>query len=142
MRLSFLIFSLTLTLTACYKDTGGNTGDCLDISFNDGTYETGPEDANTVIEKIAVDGDCLELILAYSGGCQEHEIGLAAVGWIKTLPVQVEARVIHENLDPCEAWLHDTLRFDLRPLRYRNDVTLVINLKGLDEPIVHSFIDQ
>jgi len=64
---------------------------------------------------------------------------MAARAWIKTDPPKVEARIIHENMDPCEAEIKDTLYFDLVPLRYGVCDTLVILLEGLEESIIHVY---
>ena len=86
-------------------------------------------------------GDCLELEVRYTGGCEEHEINLAARGWVKTDPPKVEARIVHDNIDPCDAVISEYLSFDLTELRYPDNPGLIIKLKGLDALIEHNFTD-
>ena len=132
---------LLIPVISCQNRDQSITNECDKIAFNDGLFEVGPEDPGTTIQSYSIADDCLELVLGYSGGCLEHDIQLAARGWIYTLPVQVDARIIHDNQDACEAWLRDTLKVDLGPLRYNDDEKLIINLRGLDQAIIHSFID-
>jgi hypothetical protein len=138
-QLFILVFFALLTASCCPKEEP--LSDCLGVHFNDGLYEQGPEDSSTKLESYEIDGNCLVLDLTYSGGCAEHTIDLAATGWQKTDPPAVEAKIVHENLDPCDALLRETISFDLSDLQYADNPELIIKLKGFDGLIIHNFTD-
>ena len=62
-------------------------------------------------------GDALTLEVGYSGGCEQHDVGLCfGGGFEESLPVQGGLVLIHDSHgDACEAYITDTLTFDLRP---------------------------
>ena len=130
-----LFFSICL---GCQKDLGIS---CQEVDFNTSLFENGARDINTVIVAYEFEGNCLDLTLSYPGGCEEHFLELAAVGWIKTDPPKIEARIIHDNTDLCEALITDQITFDLEPLRYNDNDELIIILEGLDQEILHKYID-
>lgn len=67
---------------------------------------------------IAITGDLLEVDLSYSGGCADHEFTACWNGAVaQSFPPQVFFDLVHDsNGDLCEAWLTETLRFDLGPV--------------------------
>ena len=138
-QIFILVFLVLLTGSCCPGDEPLN--DCPDVHFNDGLYENGPEDVTTKVMNYDIEGNCLVLDLMYSGGCTEHVIKLAARGWQKTDPPAVEAKIVHENLDPCDALLRETLSFDLTELQYADEPELIIKIKGFDGLIEHNFTD-
>lgn len=100
------------------------------------------------IESVVVEGDALRVGLAYSGGCETHQFGLCWDGaFYLTNPAQIDVFVSHESHDdPCEAYPHEDLVFDLVPLRQeaqQGDETqhgeIAINLTGWDAPILYTF---
>ena len=78
---------------------------------------------------VSLDGDHLELEVAYPGGCRTHELRLLAVGGFDQRLASVEPGsplpaalvplfLAHDaHGDPCEAYLTRSQRFDLQPLR-------------------------
>jgi hypothetical protein len=70
------------------------------------------------LDSLSVEGSLLELHVAYSGGCEVHQLDATLFGgWMESFPVQVRMAVSHEdNDDPCDAIVVRTLRFDLRPV--------------------------
>lgn len=77
-----------------------------------------PADAVT-INAADVEGDTLQLSVAYGGGCREHRFTLLAeTGWMESYPVQVRSRLAHDaEGDACKALLSRVLRIDLSPLK-------------------------
>jgi hypothetical protein len=77
-----------------------------------------PGDAVTLNSSEIV-GSLLSLDVSYGGGCQTHHLDLVAWGgWQESEPVQVRVLLAHDaHNDMCEAWLTETLRFDLGTLR-------------------------
>lgn len=71
------------------------------------------------IEGLAVSGDALEISVAYGGGCEEHTWQLCWDGaFMESDPVQAALSLGHDaHGDSCEAWLTETLSFDLSPLK-------------------------
>jgi hypothetical protein len=124
---------------SCTNSYIDNSEECLTIDFNNTVFAEGPVDPGMIINDCYIQGDCLLISLSYAGGCTEHNIGMAAMGWVKTNPAQVDGKIIHQNDDSCEAWITEELVFDLLPLRYENDSLLIINLEGFDKQIIHTY---
>jgi len=76
------------------------------------------------INSVSVFGDNLQISVSYSGGCKEHEFGLfAGRAFMKSNPVRSQLILAHNaNNDSCEAWITETLSFNLQPLKkiYQN----------------------
>ena len=84
--------------------------------------ERAPEPETYVIREATKVSDGVWKITAevsYGGGCEAHPMDLVFWGdWLESNPVQIEAFISHEsNDDPCDAYLTETRRFDLLPLR-------------------------
>jgi hypothetical protein len=60
------------------------------------------------------DGDILELIVGYSGGCAEHRFELCWNGIVgDDLIPEIQIKLGHDSGgDMCEAYFMETLRFD------------------------------
>jgi hypothetical protein len=87
------------------------------------------------IREVFVDGNCLQIKLSYSGGCQEHTIDLARIhpscGTPPLPPPTFEIRH-NANNDLCEAYFTKVFRFDLTPLKLAGEKELVFNAKLAD----------
>ena len=73
--------------------------------------------------------DILNLIVEYSGGCEEHDFtAYFSGGWGKSLPPQ--AAISFEHLNPhkdnCRSIVKDTLKFNLKPLQYSGSEQVVV----------------
>lgn len=71
------------------------------------------------INEASVAGDYLSFNVGYSGGCAKHAIELFAFKEIeKTNPAQVTLSISHDaNNDMCEAYITQTINFDLTELK-------------------------
>jgi hypothetical protein len=77
-------------------------------------FESDPFD----LESVSVNGDLLEVDVAYSGGCQPHYFRLCYAGFLESSPVETNLRLQHDGQgDPCEAYPSETRVFDLSPLK-------------------------
>jgi len=144
-RSNFLILIAVLSIVtgimfSCHQEDD-DLETCRKIEFNNGVFDNGVMDGSTNIVEFDFQKNCLELTFSYGGGCEEHKIDLAARGWIKTNPPRVEARIIHDNRDPCDALLTETILFDLEPLRYADNEELIIEIEGFDQLILHQYTD-
>ena len=63
--------------------------------------------------------DALTLAVSYSGGCARHDVTLVADSRFSAAdPGRLAVRLAHDaNGDSCEAYLTETYRFDLAPVR-------------------------
>lgn len=96
-----------------------------------------------------IDGDTLWVEVAYGGGCEEHEFAICwpDLAFMESDPVQVDLEIWHGGTpDMCEAYIYETLSFDLTPLKTAwHDAygagagTIIINLAGAPEPLTYSF---
>ena len=113
------------------SDDGGSDDGGSDTSGGSGSSDpgTGPVDSvgfppcsdeeghATTIAHVGptVDG-VLELSVAYSGGCEEHEFELCwpDQSFMESMPVQAMLEVLHTGpTDDCDAWIEETLYFDV-----------------------------
>ncbi|MCG6186057.1 NigD1/NigD2 family lipoprotein [Maribellus maritimus] len=108
-----------------------NCAPYINLNFNN--YDSLARDP-VFIHEAFVDGDCLQIKLSYSGGCQEHTIDLARMHpWvtgssnIPTLEIRHNA-----NGDMCEALFTKELRFDLTPLKQEGKTEFVLTAKLAD----------
>jgi hypothetical protein len=71
------------------------------------------------VDAAQVSGDTLVFRLSFGGGCEPHQFGLHWNGsFTEGSPKEVDLVLRHNaNDDLCEAMLHPTVSFDLRPLR-------------------------
>lgn len=106
-------------------------------------------DADTGGAPVFVDGDTLWVDVAYGGGCEEHTFTICwpDQSFMESDPVQVNLEIFHGGpADMCEAYLYETLEFDLTPLKdawkaaYGDTAgTVVINLEGAPDSVEYSF---
>ena len=83
------------------------------------------------IHEAFVDGDCLQIKLSYSGGCQEHTIDLARMHpWTASSSNIPTFEIRHNaNGDLCEALFTKELRYDLTPLKLEGIKEFVLTAK-------------
>ena len=88
------------------------------------------------IDSSSVIADTLRVYVAYSGGCKEHDFFLfGSTAWAETDPPVMPAVIIHDgHWDTCEAFIHETLRFDLSPIRARRGSGGVVVIQVKDAP--------
>ncbi len=68
---------------------------------------------------IAIVEDTITLNVTYSGGCKEHGFSLhmSPASFLESSPVQANLYLRHNgNGDACEAFIHKTVSFNLRPI--------------------------
>lgn len=71
------------------------------------------------LQGLAVQGDTLDAVVAYSGGCREHclDLIMAPAIFKESIPVQADVFLVHDGReDACEAQITEHRRFDLTPL--------------------------
>jgi len=106
----------------------------VDLYFNN--YDSLARDP-VYIHEAFVDGDCLQIKLSYSGGCQEHTIDLARMHpWTASSTNIPTFEIRHDaNQDFCEAMLTQEFRFDLKSLKEEGveEFVLTAKLTGGDD---------
>ena len=72
-----------------------------------------------VVDSAAIDGHRLTIEVSYAGGCERHDFTLVlSRSFLESDPVQLPAALAHDaNSDACEAWLTESLDFDLALVR-------------------------
>lgn len=87
----------------------------IDLDFNN--YDSLARDP-VIIREAFVDGNCLQILLSYSGGCEEHTIELARMlPWTASSSTVPTFEIRHNaNGDLCEASFTEELRYDLTPI--------------------------
>ena len=71
------------------------------------------------LNSATITDDTLNISVSYGGGCEDHQLTLVvSETFLESFPVQLHTSLAHNaNEDPCEAWLTETYRFDLTPIK-------------------------
>jgi len=95
------------------------------------------------IHEAFVDGDCLQIKLSYSGGCQEHTIDLARMHPWVTGSSNIPTFEIRHNAhgDMCEALFTKELRYDLTPMKQEGKKEFVLTAKLADGEVYSEIFD-
>ena len=150
----------TDTASSTSASTGNTTGGSTTTSAGSTTDSGGlgddaafacegnePADAYDFIEW-QLDGDSLEITVAYSGGCQDHIFEMCwGPDWAESFPVQVPVLLSHDAMgDDCEAYPQETVVIDLVPLKeayqqaYQSETgAMELLLIGQDAGITYEF---
>jgi hypothetical protein len=92
------------------------------------------EDDPVYASEVFIDGDCLEIKVSYSGGCEDHEFNLIEnVLRCATPPIDLRKHLwlSHDSKgDMCEALITETLSYDLSTLQdpTKNSVDIVLDV--------------
>ena len=102
-----------------------------------------------VSNSAVIEGHELIVEVSYGGGCRTHTFTLViSESFRESDPVQLPALLAHDaNEDPCQAWLTESLVFDLELVRTRyrevygnGPGTIVLSIDGVSEnDLVYSF---
>jgi len=106
-----------------------NLNECDDI-LNMVDYDPFPRDTFE-INFARIENDCIEINVSYSGGCEDHNFYLAKIDpWCGTPPIPPTTLELRHNAnnDMCEAYLTNSVFFDLTPLRLNDSVKMQIIL--------------
>ena len=100
----------------------------VDLYFNN--YDSLARDP-VYIQEAFVDGNCLQIKLSYSGGCQIHTIDLARMHpWTASSSTIPTFEIRHDsNDDLCEAMFTQEFRFDLTTLKEEGINEFVLTAK-------------
>ena len=91
------------------------------------SYNDGPYDPSTKINSIVWNGECLEISVSYSGGCEEHAFEIVTDGSIiKTDPPIINLGINHSNTDLCQAYLTESISIGLGDNIFLNDEDEII----------------
>jgi hypothetical protein len=117
-----------------------NCAPYVDLYFNN--YDSLARDP-VYIHEAFVDGDCLQIKLSYSGGCQEHTIDLARMHpWVTGSSNIPTFEIRHNaNGDMCEALFTKELRYDLTPLKQEGKKEFVLTAKLADGEVYSEIFD-
>ena len=90
-----------------------------------------PNDA-VIINEVEIMGDCLCVNVSYGGGCEDHEFSMGVV-WPEcgTPPVPPPALYLchNANNDMCEAYITETVCFDLSLLKVAGQYSSTFSLR-------------
>ncbi len=145
---------VVLAHTSCSQDLEDQDAAFFSYpSCSDAIFEyNGIEDSFEILGVEFV-GDCLELVIGYPGGCEQHEfqllkvgdVGLEFVGFgtgslgLVPVPIQ-EFRLIHNsNGDACRAYFETPVSFDLNSIKDETNEVVVLQIDGLPGKWVHNF---
>lgn len=95
------------------------------------------------IHEAFVDGECLNIKLSYSGGCEDHTIDLARMHpWSASSSTVPTFEIRHNaNNDMCEAYFTQELRYNLTPLILEGKTEFVLTAKLTDGEVYNKIFD-
>lgn len=68
-------------------------------------YTDGPFDSSTKINSIEWNGECLEISISYSGGCEDHVFEVVRHETVLySNPPIFQMAIVHDNQDLCQAY--------------------------------------
>ena len=125
---SLLSLLLILGLTTACDKQQVYQGLCDDVIYESASdYIDGPYESSTIINSIFWNGDCLEISVSYSGGCQENKFEVVTDGTIiETEPPLIKLGLIHDDTDDCEAYITETISMGLGENTFLNDEDEII----------------
>lgn len=105
-----------------------NCAPYVDLYFSN--YDSLSRDP-VIVQEAFVDGDCLQLMISYTGGCQVHTIDLARMHpWTASSSTIPTFEIRHNaNDDLCEAFFTQVLRYDLSDLKAEGASEFVLTAK-------------
>jgi hypothetical protein len=132
----FIMLVFISGLFACNKQESPQEGDCLAIVIDQDLFDNGIQDPTTVINDVQLEENCLIMSVSYSGGCQEHDIKLVTDGFESfSNPPTWTFKLLHENTDPCEAYLTEDWEYDINSLMYTGSY-LEMDIEGYSDKII------
>jgi hypothetical protein len=147
-RIHVEYIELTNVLPSCDRGTPAeivfieelNCAPYVDLYFSN--YDSLARDP-VYIHEAFVDGDCLQIKLSYSGGCEEHTIDLARMHpWTASSSTVPTFEIRHNaNGDMCEAWFTKELRYDLTQLKQEGKKEFVLTAKLNDGTIYNEIFE-
>lgn len=120
-----------------------NMNDCDEIILEPVFYyDTIPRDTFAINYAKIVD-DCIEINVSYSGGCEEHNFYLTKIEpWCGTPPIPPTMLQLWHNAngDMCEAYLTNSVFFDLTSIQYADSSSMeIILLTNLNDNYSQQF---
>jgi len=112
----------------------------LDLYFSN--YDSLARDP-VFIREAFIDGNCLQIQLSYTGGCEEHTIELAYMHpWTASSSSVPTFEIRHNaNDDMCEAFFTKDFRFDLSPLILAGKKEFVLTAKLTNGEVYNEIFD-
>lgn len=107
--------------------------------------ERAAKDPDVTIRSMQVKGDTLIVEVQYGGGCQPHTFDLYTNGgWLKSLPPKATVWLEHTTPepDPCRALISETLKFNIKPLRYAGQPRVTVLFRGSDLTATYIYSQQ
>lgn len=150
-----LVLTLQIALPACWRASGGRTGEDnligstdsdSSLGFFDGSDDSTGSDPLVACDDLSylpsgaydlisldVDGDYLVVEVRYGGGCEQHKWVLCwEESWEESDPPVVFVQLYHEdNNDSCKALIQNTHLFNISSLKEHFDGQVSISLGDL-----------
>lgn len=93
------------------------------------------------IKSAKMSGDFLELIVTYSGGCEQHDFELLSNGfYMKSLPPKLSLKLLHNaNNDACRSLIEQPLSFNVKNMRYAGEGPLILLIEGMKKETLYRY---
>jgi hypothetical protein len=138
-----------LAFTAGCPSALGPTPEAFSECHTEDGHDFTIASADSAGDPLWIDGDTLQVSVGYGGGCEEHtfQICWPDGAFAESAPVQATLEIWHGGpVDNCEAWVAETLSFDLTPLKqawkdaYGDGAgEIVVHVEGAPESVTYSF---
>ena len=120
MKKLYLIYSFCLFVIvfSCSKNNESNRTECGKAIIINKTQFMSIDTIKAVyIDSFTLNGNCLSLVIGYSGCNNGHEMDLITTNEVaESLPVQVTLKIRDNDPQECEAFFIQKYTFDLSPL--------------------------
>jgi len=118
-------------------DPPKNTGNCQQIT-NKPDFRDIRKDPYQLLSTNLV-GDCLELKVTYSGGCEGARFELFYKQATDLREPSVHVLLGFTDEDHCRSIVEKSLLFDLTPIQHKNQNKVQLILDGQAEPILYTY---
>lgn len=137
-----LVVCCTLFFVNCEDKDDTSKITCGDSIIVDTNYDTTTGDAFTLTD-VTVTDNCLTATVGYGGGCGDELVSFELLGttaaFFVTFPATLEAKIIMDDNDDCEAAVTKDISFDLTPLQDAGYNNIHIQVEGWDGTLEYSY---
>ena len=133
----------TLLWVACNKDVGNiikpDTGECKTTIVNQQAFDSAKVDAFEFVN-VFINENCLFIKVQHAGGCGGSTFQLYGSGIVlESYPPATALKLGFINNDPCEAYLTETIQFDLAPLQALSDGEIALRIEGFETNLLYTY---
>ena len=91
------------------------------------------------IDSLNINGNCLEIVVNYGGGCGNADFELYySDAIIEKMPPETNLHLILKDDDPCRSIVHKKLKYSLEPYKdVAKNSGIYLHVSGKEEPVLY-----